>query len=682
MSRRATWLAVLLASTFGCSSEDLTQLMVSVDTDFDVPEALDEITIEVIAPDGLTTNSSAALDEADLPMRLAVVHRSGPLGPVRIKVEGLLRGETQIQRRAEVYFVEGEVRELRMDLLRSCKGVSCAVDETCGADGCRARRITEEELGPWEGPMRLDFGPPDMGPMDMTTDGCVPTEEVCNDADDDCDGEVDETFDFDTDMRHCGGCDRPCEPDPVRGSEACVMGTCILSCDPGFGDCDAEAPGCESSLSSAATCGDCDQTCAGGTPICDLDTCVTDCPDGTTLCTDSCVDLDSSVRNCGTCGNECADAENASPLCAEGSCGLRCDTGFFNCDMDGSDGCESRLRELTNCGACGAICEADAATTSCATGDCELVGCDMGYGDCDGDPMNGCEADLAGSPTTCGTCDTTCPTDPANAASICEMGSCGLACDPGYGDCDSNPANGCETFLGETTSCGGCGILCDGATPVCSGSSATGFACAPGCADDEVVCGESCVDISSDARNCDGCGNICPDPTRASPTCTDGTCGFTCDAGFANCNGDDSDGCEADLASTEDCGSCDNVCDPVTNGTVACETDGCAIASCAGTNRDCDGTYANGCEADIETDPAHCGGCGVVCTPGPRVSTVGCDGGACVIESCETGYADCDGDFATGCETRLGTKFHCGSCGDRCRGGGTNMCCDGVCGSC
>lgn len=692
-TRTMRWalLAVLVAS---CGSEELTQLMVVIDTDLQVPGELDEIAIEILGPAGDRKNAEAPVVADDLPMRLAVVHRGGPLGPVTVKVEGLGvlpdgRRGALIQRRAVVDFVEGEVRVLRMDLLRECRGMVCGSDETCAEGGeCRPRQVGEDELAPWEGPVRLDFGMPDMGPADMA-DGCVPSEELCNGEDDDCDERVDEGFDLDVDMRNCGECGKACDVDPVRGSTSCQAGKCVLACDEGFADCDEDdddtMTGCEASLDVAATCGDCDRTCEGSTPVCDGDLCVSACADGSTLCGDSCADLQGSVLNCGTCGMECPDAENASPLCAEGDCRLRCDTGFFDCDLQSSNGCESRHRELANCGACGAICEADEAVTSCATGSCELVTCEMGFGDCDDDLMNGCEADLAGDPTTCGTCDNVCPIDPANGSASCTMGSCDVTCDAGYANCNEDPADGCETFLGETTSCGGCGISCDGASPSCSGSTTTGFACASGCEAGETACGDSCVDVSSDVRNCGGCGTVfvCPDPMRASPTCVEGACGFSCDAGFDDCDGDASNGCETPLTTTDDCGSCDSACDPATDATIGCvmssATRSCAITACSGTKRDCDGVYANGCEADITASTDHCGGCGVVCTPGPRVATVTCDGGRCEIDSCADGFADCDGDFATGCETRLGTKFDCGSCGDFCRGAGGAQCCDGVC---
>jgi len=535
--------------------------------------------------------------------------------------------------------------------------------------------------------MRTDFGVPDMGPHDMGGDACL-AEEVCNGEDDDCDGVSDEGFDLDVDMLNCGACGNACDADPVRGSTTCEAGECLLTCDEGFADCDGDdgetiATGCETSLMTGSNCGSCGNACPVDTPICDVDVCVADCPDGTSLCPGgTCADLQSSVSNCGTCGMECADAPNASPLCTEGACRLRCDAGFFNCDTMTANGCESRHRENANCGACGVACAADNAMTSCLSGECAITLCTSGFEDCDGDAMNGCEANVASDPNTCGGCGTACPADPANAASTCTMGSCGVTCDPGYADCDTNPANGCETFLGSVDTCGGCAIRCDGATPVCSGSTATGFSCTAGCAAGETQCGSSCVDLMTDAGNCNGCGNVCADPPRASPTCAGGACGFNCDAGYRDCNMDASDGCETSTTTTMNCNGCGNVCAPAPDATIGCTMSGCAITACAGTKRNCDGMYANGCETNIATSPDHCGGCGVACVPGMRVTGVACEASSCVITSCEVGYADCDGDFATGCEQRLGSKFHCSACDDRCRGGGMNTCCDGVCGSC
>lgn len=51
---------------------------------------------------------------------------------------------------------------------------------------------------------------------------------------------------------------------------------------------------------------------------------------------------------------------------------------------------------------------------------------------------------------------------------------------------------------------------------------------------------------------------------------------------------------------------------------------------------------------DTETDPAHCGDCGVRCVV-PNASPA-CARGRCGIESCDPGFGNCDRDLSNGCE--------------------------------
>src|ERR1019366_4645800 len=85
--------------------------------------------------------------------------------------------------------------------------------------------------------------------------------------------------------------------------------------------------------------------------------------------------------------------------------------------------------------------------------------------------------------------------------------------------------------------------------------------CTSGCATGQVRCGSSCVDTTSDPTNCGTCGTACPAALNASRTCSASVCGQSCLAGYADCNGIASDGCETNTQSSAgNCGTCGTVC--------------------------------------------------------------------------------------------------------------------------
>ena len=68
--------------------------------------------------------------------------------------------------------------------------------------------------------------------------------EICDETDNDCDGSVDEGFDFSQNTLHCGECGNSCVRDNMIA--ACVDGECGNQCEPGFLNADgADANGCE-----------------------------------------------------------------------------------------------------------------------------------------------------------------------------------------------------------------------------------------------------------------------------------------------------------------------------------------------------------------------------------------------------------------------------------------------------
>jgi len=427
----------------------------------------------------------------------------------------------------------------------------------------------------------------------------------------------------------------------------------IASCDQGYADCDhLEPTGCEQNIeTSADNCGACGQRCklpnAGASCAagqCTVASCVAGYADCNGVAADGCeVNELTDVNNCGACGNACTPAPNAVARCAAGgdsgvaSCNgfAGCQSGYADCDGSPSDGCEvDTLTDVNNCGGCGSACSPlDNATVGCAGGACDVAACDQGFGDCDQSVFDGCESNLASDANNCSACGQACaPTangEPACVDSACVVGSC----DSGYADCDGDPTNGCE------------------------------------------------ANLSDDAVNCGACGVVCAAVANGTPGCSEFACGIgSCDPGFANCSGGVATGCATDLQTdVNNCGNCGAACSPVANGTRACDAATCGIGACDTGYGDCDGLLGDGCEAPLATDVNDCGSCGHVC-PTPANGVAGCAAGSCTLASCDAGFANCDGNAANGCETSTSSDpANCGGCGVLC---GSGQCANSTCADC
>jgi hypothetical protein len=262
---------------------------------------------------------------------------------------------------------------------------------------------------------------------------------------------------------------------------------------------------------------------------------------------------------------------------------------------------------------------------------------------------------------------TACPL--AHATGACAAGDCAVtACAAGYGDCDGAAANGCETATATLTHCGACGVACTAgphATPSCA-TGACALACDAGWADANGDRTDGCErDVTTDT-DCGAPGNACVSSAGQTSTCVSGACStMACETGRANCNTAAGDGCEVNLTDdTAHCGACDHAC-VVANAAPACTEGRCGIAACNQGFASCDGVAANGCETRTVDDAAHCGACNHACAL-PNAAPV-CVAGACAVGACAPGFVDLDRNPLNGCEVNLATDpNHCGAPDNRC----------------
>src|SRR5262249_55437303 len=142
-----------------------------------------------------------------------------------------------------------------------------------------------------------------------------------------------------------------------------------------------------------------------------------------------------------------------------------------------------------------------------------------------------------------------------NARASCQAGQCLIgSCLAGWGDCNSDPSDGCETNL------------------------------------------------RADAKNCTACGMTC-NLANATNGCSDGCYLRACNFGSDDCDGMLQNGCEKNvLSDVSNCGGCGMACGVAANAVIACGNGSCLLSACNKGFSDCDGMYANGCEVNTNTD--------------------------------------------------------------------------------
>ncbi len=512
-------------------------------------------------------------------------------------------------------------------------------------------------------------------------EGCPPGQPdcACDNADNDCNGLVDESFDKTSDVNNCGSCGNRCIYNHAKA--LCTSGSCAMGdCEPGYADLNKDPKdGCEYACPvnpplADEECNALDDNCNGQIDeglatvgkLCDTGL-PGECKNGTMLCSggiQACVagkvaspeqcdgkdndcdgsidedfNLDQNPLNCGKCGTVCSYT-NATPLCDQGVCKMGpCLPGYKDNNADPTDGCEQ----------------------SCEVWPPVAEKCNGKDDDCDGMKDEG--FDVLTDPDNCGICGKQCVYP--NAAATCSAGNCQMgACLPNYFDINKQASDGCEYACIKT----GTVELCDNADNDCDGTVDNGF------------------DKQNDVNNCGFCGNKCSF-ANAPATCVAGKCTMgTCATGYKDLNNDPTDGCEYHCpvwptVATDGCDGVDNDCDgkideDFVTGTACGQTGGeckqgtescvnglkvCTGAvgpkteTCNNKDDDCDGTIDNG--FNKLSDPRYCESC-KGCTLAHAIAN--CTAGVCGIAVCELGWVNLDGQPGNGCEyqcTPTGTEI-------------------------
>jgi alpha-tubulin suppressor-like RCC1 family protein len=118
---------------------------------------------------------------------------------------------------------------------------------------------------------------------------------------------------------------------------------------------------------------------------------------------------------------------------------------------------------------------------------------------------------------------------------------------------------------------------------------------------------------------------------------------------------------------TDENGQCPGTPCKLAGASARCENSACVVDACNSGRGNCDGDPNNGCEANTQTSPEHCGACGKPCG-----NNQVCNAGTCAT-SCDGGRSQC----GSSCVDLQSDVTNCGTCGKSCEGGAS--CNKGVC---
>jgi putative metal-binding protein len=459
----------------------------------------------------------------------------------------------------------------------------------------------------------------------------VPSTEVCNGSDDDCNDAVDEGFGSVT----CGlGICQVTVEECVDGEPvACIPGdpAPAETCDGTDDDCDGDVDeGCNCINNTTQACytgsmatqnvGECHdgtQTCAGG----QWGPCVGDQTPQTEVCDGLDNDCEGNVDNGNPGGGGSCNTGNLG-ICAAGS--FQCLSGQVTCVQDLQPSAETCNGLDDDCN--GTVDQGDpGGGASCVSG---LPGiCSPGTEHC-ANGMIECQSNLMPQTEVCNGLDDNCDNvvDDGNPGGnmSCSTGGVGV-CAAGTTQCTGGTIVCNQNVQPSNEQCNGLDDNCNG--PVDEGNPGGGGACNTGglgpcgpgayqCQNGGLVCvanvnptNETCNSVDDDCNGVvdngnNACGGACTLPHPANSPC-DGPDSDLCNEGNWICSGLNNQSCnDFSVGNIEICNAIDEDCDgnisegpcSLPNATSTCNLGTCVVTGCNSGFDNCDGQNPNGCE--------------------------------------------------------------------------------------
>ena len=490
----------------------------------------------------------------------------------------------------------------------------------------------------------------------------VPLAEVCNGADDDCNGEIDDAGTVTCGLGACevtvAACDggqpavcTPLNPAPVEACDG-LDDDCDGVVDDGCPCSGTDTQGCYSGPSGALGVGECvagTQSCSGG--------------------------------SWGACSGDVLPAAE------------QCNGQDDDCDGDVDEGC-----------ACN-----DGATQACYTGPMGTAGigeCVSGTQTCSGGAWGPCGGSVAPVAELCNglddDCDGTADQGDPEGGQACNTGLSGV-CDAGLTSCNNGQLDCVQSVMSSMEVCDGLDNDCDG-TPD-EGNPAGGQPCSTGlmgvcgqgtssCSGGMMACNQT---TASSPEVCDGLDNDCDGSSdEGNPgggqLCNTGQPGVCAD-GATGCLGGQIQCSPLSSPSSEVCDGLDNDCDGTPDdgnpgGGMACATGGLGVCA-AGTTSCTNGSVS--CIQNVQPSAETCDGVDNDCNgasddgnPGGGVSCNTGQPGICAAgtTSCSGGQIQCNQNVSATIETCNGLDDDCDGTPDDGNPSGGQSCVTGQLGVC